>query len=136
MKMKKTIQQIDPRKIKTDPVADELAESIQMKPYVDFFEAAMNRQDVEPMLRRVADLQLNERYVWRVASALDWAFADCDSETARLDWTVMSEEERAEVSDMLRFRVTQIALFIKALYGSDELRRRFEEALDNASDPS
>ena len=102
-----------------------------MQPYLDVFVAVAEGKDPTPALQRVAALDLNERYVWRVASALDWAFADSDSETAWLDWTLMSEEERAEISDMLRLRVAQFAYFIRALYGEEELKRRFEEALAN-----
>jgi hypothetical protein len=94
----------------------------------------MSGNDVDPALRRVAALKLNERYVWRVASALDWAFADSDSETARLDWRVMSEEERAEVSDMLQFRVLQFAYFLRALYGIEAVKRLFQEAVATATE--
>jgi hypothetical protein len=133
--IRKTLRQMDPRKIKTDPVGDELANSEEMKPYVDFFAAAMIGEGVEPALQRVAALKLNERYVWRVASALDWAFADSDSEAAKLDWTLMSEEDRAEVSDMLRFRVVQFAYLIQAVYGKEGLQRHFEEALAHVGEP-
>jgi hypothetical protein len=129
--IKKRVVQIDPRKIKTDPVGDELANSEEMKVYDDVFVASMSGGDIEAALQRVAALKLNKRYVWRVASALDWAFADSDSETAKLDWALMSEEERAEVSHMLRLRVVQFAFFIRALYGKEECIRRFEEALAN-----
>ena len=95
MKTKKRLIQIDPRKIKTDPFGDELTNSAQMKPYIDFFVAAMTKEGVDAALQRVAALKLNARYVWR-GFGLDCAFADSDSETARLDWTLMSEEERAE----------------------------------------
>jgi hypothetical protein len=86
--------QIDPRQIKIDPVGDELTHSEEMKPYLDVFVASMTGQGIKAALQRVAALKLNERYVWRVASALDWAFADSDAETAQLDWQLMSEEDR------------------------------------------
>lgn len=121
--------QIDPRQIKIDPVGDELTHSEEMKPYLDVFVASMTGQGIKAALQRVAALKLNERYVWRVASALDWAFADSDAETAQLDWQLMSEEDRADVSDMLKFRVVQSAYFIRALYGKPECIRRFKEAL-------
>jgi phage tail sheath protein FI len=132
--VKKTIRQIELSKIKTDPVGDDLTKSPEMKPYVDVIVALMKKEGVKEAVQRVADLNLNERYVWRVASALDLAFADLDSESALLDWEVMSDDERAEISEMLRLRVIQFAYFLRALYGKEELTRRFNEALSHASD--
>lgn len=63
-----------------------------------------------------------------MATALDHAFADLDSQTARLDWKLMSEVERSEVSDKLRLRLIQFTIFLKAIHGNEELQRRLEEA--------
>ena len=128
MRKKETIE-VDIHDLKIDPVADELNNSEEMRPYVNCLVAAMKKEGIEEALERIAALKLNERYVWRVASALDWAFADCDSESAMLDWQLMPDDDREEISEILRPRLLQFALFLRALYGEQELRRRFEEAL-------
>jgi hypothetical protein len=98
--VEKKLREVKLSEIKTDPVGDELTKSAKMKPYIDYYVAAMNKKGVEAAVRRVADLELKDRYLWRVASALQWAFGDFDGETAKLDWQFMSEEQRRGVGDV------------------------------------
>jgi len=60
--------------------AHELATSPNMEPYLDFITASMQGADVQPHLEALSKLPLEKRYVWRVASALKWGFADFDTE--------------------------------------------------------
>ena len=50
----------------------ELAESKSMKPYMSLTIAMIQGRDVATALREIASLPLEERYVWRIASALNW----------------------------------------------------------------
>lgn len=104
-----------------DPVGNELSNSGKMKPYINFFAAQMKGVGVEAAARVVEGLDLKDRYLWRVASALQWAFADFDSETAKLDWLCLPEEQRKQVEDalLLQIRLTQMAFLMKALYGQE-----------------
>src|SRR5215813_6780014 len=54
----------------------ELAESKSMKPYMSLTIAMIQGRDVATALREIASLPLEERYVWRIASALKWALVD------------------------------------------------------------
>ena len=72
--------------------AQELVRSERMKPYLAFLKAQMSGQDTEPYLAALAALPLEERYVWRVVSALKWAFCDLDTENAIADLRTLSED--------------------------------------------
>jgi hypothetical protein len=61
------------------PGAEDLLESPAMRPYVNFAMAMMQQHDLGPAKNEIAALPLEELYVWRVASALKWAFADMET---------------------------------------------------------
>ncbi len=65
--------------------ANELATSPNMEPYLDFASALIQGNDPEPELEAIRQLPLEERYVWRVASALKWGFADLDDLSVEAD---------------------------------------------------
>jgi hypothetical protein len=73
MKMGKT-RNVPINELKTEPGSDELVRSEKMKPYLALLTAQMRGQDTQPYLAALAALPLEERYVWRVISALKWAF--------------------------------------------------------------
>jgi hypothetical protein len=52
--------------------AHELASSPNMEPYLDFAIALMKGADPTPQLDELRQVPLEERYVWRVASALKY----------------------------------------------------------------
>ena len=56
-----------------------------MQPYRRYMEAMVAVKDIVAAVREIADLPLEKRYVWRVASALKWGFADFES------WNVMAD---------------------------------------------
>jgi hypothetical protein len=62
--------------LRTEPGSEELAGSASMKPYLEVLKAAMGGQDTSPALGALAALPLEQRYVWRVVSALKWALCD------------------------------------------------------------
>ena len=100
-----------------------------MEPYLNFAAALMQGHDPEPELEAIRQLPLEERYVWRVASALGWAFADLDSLSVSADKDTLTPEDFARVRDLLKLRPMQMALFLKALAGTEEMLRMMVQAV-------
>lgn len=88
--------------------AHELATSADMQPYLQFMMAEMQGQDTTVHSKAIADLPLERRYVWRVASALKWAFADFDDVTVGIDEQNLSPEDFARVAELLKFRCNSV----------------------------
>jgi len=112
-----------------EPGAHELATSPSMEPYLNFAAALMQGHDPEPELEAIRQLPLEERYVWRVASALKWGFADLDDLSVSADKDTLTPEEFAKVTDLLKLRPIQFCLFMKALVGTEEMLRMMVEAI-------
>jgi hypothetical protein len=55
----------------------------------------MTGADPTAELEAIRNLPLEKRYVWRIASALKWAFADCDDMNVDADRRTMSVEDFA-----------------------------------------
>jgi hypothetical protein len=114
-----------------DPVRSE-----RMKPYLALLKAQMSEQDTEPYLAALAALPLEERYVWRVVSALKWAFCDLDTENAIADVRTLSEEDLKKVVEPISLRAIQFCLFVGALLGEDATERIMQHALRCAKESS
>ena len=74
-------------------------------------------------------LRVEKRYVWRLASALKWGFADFDNLGVDADRQTLSPEDFAKVMDLLTFRPMQFCMFLKALVGAEEMQRLMVEAI-------
>ena len=122
--------------IHSEDGAQELVRSEKMKPYLALLKAQMSGQDTEPYLAALAALPLEERYVWRVMSALKWAFCDLDTENAIADLHTLSEEDLKKVVEPLSLRTIQFCLFVKALIGEDATERIMQHALRCARESS
>src|SRR5579862_8821675 len=116
------IKKIPINELRQEEGASDLAESPDMEPYLDYIVAAMQGTDVKPHLGVLSKLPLEKRYVWRVASALKWAFADFDDVTVAADRDTISPEDMAKVMDLLKFRSIQFCLFLKTLVGAEEMK--------------
>ncbi len=116
--------------------AQELVRSEKMKPYLAILKAQMAGQDAEPYLEALAALPLEERYVWRVVSALKWAFCDLETENAIIDFRTLSENDRVKVAEPLILRATQFCLFVNALLGEEATERIMQNALRCAKESS
>src|SRR5664279_1724664 len=101
------IRNLPIKDIKTEPGADELIRSEKMKPYLALIKANMGGQDTQPYLAALAAIPLEERYVWRVISALKWGFCDFDSQSARADLYTLSEKDLEIVVEPLAIRAIQ-----------------------------
>jgi len=77
----------------TCEVASDEPSAPEMQPYFRYVGAAMLEGDVASSLREIAELPLEKRYVWRVASALQWGFADFD------DWSVAADRKTLNPED-------------------------------------
>ena len=88
------IKRIPISELRQEPGAHELATSPDMKPYLEFIKAVIQDHDPSPEPAVIRQLPLEKRYVWRLASALKWGFADCESLSAEADSTERHECSR------------------------------------------
>ena len=130
------ISSLPTSEIHSEAGAQELVCSERMKPYLAFLKAQMSGQDTEPYLAALAALPLEERYVWRVVSALKWAFCDLDTESAIADLHTLPEEDLKKVVDPLSLRAIQFCLFVNALVGEEATERIMQHALRCAKESS
>ena len=115
--------------IHSEDGAQELVRSERMKPYLALLKAQIGGQDTEPYLAALAALPLEERYAWRVISALKWAFCDLDTETAIADLHTLSEADLKKVVEPLSLRAIQFCMFVNSLIGEDATERIVQHAL-------
>jgi hypothetical protein len=109
--------------------AKELASSPDMAPYVQLAMAILLKNDPTRELEAIRQLPLEKRYVWRVASALKWGFADCDDLNVEADKRTLTPEDFAKVRDLLKDRPAQFCIFLKALVGAEEMQTMMVEAI-------
>lgn len=122
--------------IHSEDGAQELIRAERMKPYLAFLKAQMGGQDIEPYLAALSALPLEARYVWRVVSALKWAFCDLDTETAIADLHTLSEADLKKVVEPLSLRAIQFCMFVNALIGEEATERIMQHALRCAKESS
>jgi hypothetical protein len=82
-------------------------------------------------LEALSALPLEKRYVWRVASALKWAFVDFDSLNVKADRETMSEEDRTQLVELLRHRPLQFCIFLSTLLGQKNMELMMLSAIKN-----
>ena len=130
------ITNLPTNEVKSENGAQDLVRSERMKPYLALLKAQIGGQDTEPFLTALAALPLEERYVWRVISALKWAFCDLETENAIADFRTLSAEDRVKVAEPLTLRATQFCLFVNALIGEDAMERIMQHAVKCAKESS
>ena len=123
------IERIPIKNLISEDGAHELATSPDMKPYLEFIKTVMQDHDPSPELEAIRRLPLEKRYIWRVASALKWGLADCESMSVEADRQTLTPEDFAKVVDVLKFRPMQLAIVLKALVGVEEMQRMMIEAI-------
>jgi hypothetical protein len=106
--------------------------SPDMEPYLRLIMAEMREVDPTSELEEIRQLPLEKRYVWRVASALKWGFADFDSVNVDADRETLTPEDFAKVMDLLTLRPMQFCMFLKSLVGAEEMQRMMVEAINLA----
>ena len=107
--------------IKTDDLARDLM--ARRPEYVEYITARMQGQDGESELEKLRALPLEERYTWRIASALRWAFADFEPINIAADLETLSEEELKRLVDLalVQHRAIQFCGYVKSLIGYEEM---------------
>ena len=83
----------DPNEIENIPIADlkseegaeDLAGSVAMRPYLRPAQAVITQKGLKEAVAEIGQLPLEERYLWRVLSALKWGFADFDNVNVVID---------------------------------------------------
>ncbi|HUQ94353.1 MAG TPA: hypothetical protein VM120_21915 [Bryobacteraceae bacterium] len=115
--------------LKVEEGANELLRSANMKPYVKLAEAVVSGTDPAGALQVIADLPLEKRYVWRIASALKWGFADFDDLGVTADRETLRTEDSEKLADLLQHRPIQFCLFLKALFGEGQMERVMTQAV-------
>lgn len=112
--------------------ARELLDSPLMRPYMRLALAVASGEKIRPALEEIAALPLEQRYVWRVASALKWAFADLDMMSVGADRRTLSPEHDQKLSDLLRVRPVQFCLYLSALFGEKQMDAIMSSAIHEA----
>jgi hypothetical protein len=72
-----------------------------MEPYLQYMMATMQGGDGKAELEVISKLPLERRYIWRVASAMKWGFADFDDVTVAADRDTTSPEDMAKLMDLI-----------------------------------
>ena len=103
-----------------------------MKPYLNFAMAVMHNANPTAELETIRQLPLEKRYVWRVASVLEWGFADVDDLSVTADRQTLTAEDFAKVMELLAFRPVQFCIFLKALIGEEDMARTMFQAIGMA----
>jgi hypothetical protein len=123
------IKKVPIKNLVSEEGAHELARSPNMEPYIRLAMAALQQFDLTPNVEEIAELPLEKRYVWRVASALKWGFADFDSVNVAVDKETLSLEDLENVMELVKYRHIQFAMFLKTLVGTEEMERRMNEGI-------
>ena len=80
----------------------------------------------------IGNLPLEQRYVWRVLSALKWGFADFDNVNVVIDRKTLGPEDRKKVAELLPHRPVQFCMFLKALLGAEAMEQMMTQAISIA----
>lgn len=109
--------------LKVDPAAEDLLSSPAMQPYLKVAAAVMGHKDPRPAVEEIAALPLEQRYTWRVASALKWAFADFENLNVVADRRTLGQDDLDKLVDLIKLRPLQFCLFLAALYGEERMEK-------------
>ncbi len=118
--------------IKMESGSEDLLDSPAMEPYMNLALAMMGCKDTGPAVEVIAALPLEKRYVWRVASALKWAFADFETLNIEADRRTLSPEDRKQLVELLKHRPLQFCLFLTGLFGQKQMELMMASAIRNA----
>jgi|SRR5277367_1616107 len=117
------IEHIPIRDLKIDPTAEDLLQSAAMEPYMNLAIAVMGHKDVQSAVEEISALPLEQRYTWRIASALKWAFADFENLSVVADRRTLNQEDLDTLVDLLRIRPLQFCMFLAALFGEEQMEK-------------
>jgi hypothetical protein len=112
--------------------AQEVVRPDGMRPYDALLDAQMWGEDTSAFVSAIRALPLEERYVWRIMSALEWAFCDFNTNLVNIDLRTLRGEKRAELNEDLQVRTLQFLVFVCNMLGEVAGEREILQALDRA----
>src|ERR1019366_610881 len=98
----------------TPGLADAFTASLDAS-YLEYFVAAGSGMSTKEAERQIAAIPEGERYLTRVLDSLDNAFADFDTETAKLDLPNMQNRKPEAIKRYLEFRLQQFKMLLDAV---------------------
>jgi hypothetical protein len=98
----------------TPGLADALTASLDVS-YRQYFAAACSGMSTKEAERQIAAMPEGMRYLTRVLDSLDSAFADFDTETAKLDLPHMQNHKPEAIKRYLEFRLQQFKMLLDAV---------------------
>jgi hypothetical protein len=120
--------------LKTEDGMNELLKSENMQPYLRFYTAQLQGRDVQRHLDEIARLPLQDRYLWRICSALKWGFGDFDRSTVTLDANALNKADAQAIVHMLELRPIQFCMLMRTLFGPDEMENLMLGAIKKAKE--
>ena len=118
--------------IKVEDGAQDLVRSEKMKPYLELLKAQIGGQDTAPFVEALAAVPLEDRYSWRVMSALKWAFCDLETENLIADLETLSAADVKKLIEPLQMRTLQFSIFILKMLGEEVGEQLILHALESA----
>jgi hypothetical protein len=118
--------------IRVEDGAKELVRSEKMKPYLELLKARIGGQDTAPLVEALAALPLEDRYSWRVTSALKWAFCDLETENLIADLETLSGADLKKLIEPLQMRTLQFSIFLLTMLGEEAGEHLILQALKGA----
>ena len=88
---------------------------------LEYFTADCSGKSTKEAERRIAAIPEGKRYLTRILDSLDSAFADFDTETAKLDLPHMQNRKPEAIKRYLQFRLRQFKMLL------DEVENYVEE---------
>jgi hypothetical protein len=111
----KTVRTKDIKDFELTPgLAEALTASLDAS-YLEYFSAAGSGMSTKEAERRIAAIPEGKRYLTRVLDSLDNAFADFDTETAKLDLPHMQNRKPEAIKSYLEFRLRQFKMLLDAV---------------------
>src|ERR1039458_2456154 len=98
----------------THGLADALSASLDSS-YLEYITADCSGTSTKEAERRIAAIPEEKRYLTRVLDSLDSAFADFDTETAKLDLPHMQNRKPEEIKRYLEFLQHQFKMRLEAV---------------------
>jgi hypothetical protein len=98
----------------TPGLAEALTKSLDAS-YLEYFISDSSGRNPKEAKRRIAAIPEDKRYLTRVLDSLDTAFADFDTETAKLDLPHMTNRSPEAIKHFLEFRQQQFKLLLHAV---------------------
>ena len=126
------IRNVNPKDLESEEGAEDLVLSEKMRPYLHVAEALLANKGLEDAVAEVRELPLEDRYTWRVLSALKWAFADLDTVNVGVDRRTFTPDDRQRIIELLQHRPIQFCLFLRALIGAEGMEGMMLSAIEAA----